>query len=52
MHMAVLSDAVYYYAFNNNPFNSEWKKAIFIYGKDFYTYFWSTLYSGCAVRAL
>ena len=52
MHVAALSDAVYRCASNNDPFDSEWKRAISMYGRDSRARFWSTLYSGCAVGAL
>ena len=52
MHVAVLSNAVYRCASNNDPFDSEWKTAISRYGRDSRARFWSALYSGCPVRVL
>ena len=51
-YVCALSDAVYRYVSNDNPFNGEWKMAISMYGRDSRARFWSTLYLGCVVGVL
>ena len=52
MYVAALSDTVYRYVSNDNPFNREWKMAISMYGRDSRARFWNTLYLGCGVGVL
>ena len=39
-------------ASNQDPFDSEWKKAMSLYGRDSYARFWNHVYTGCPTGAL
>ncbi|KAK3167629.1 hypothetical protein OEA41_010756 [Lepraria neglecta] len=52
MHVVALEHAVCRRASNQDPFDSEWKKAMSLYGRDSRARFWNHVYTGCKTGPL